>query len=632
MNEPSVSGAPDLSHHADILREALLSLCGPLDSETQASLLNHIQLVHLEVGDTLYRQGESGSSMHIVLTGRLRVAVLQGDGSTHLVAHPQPGEVVGEMAWLTSTPRAATVQAVRDSTLGMLQREDLDALIAQHPEVFSRIARMIIARLSGAQSQAHGHIGQRPGTRTIMLVALHDSLPRVEFSRSLRQALLRFGSVLQLDSAAVTTRIGANEKTAAAYGRFLDECEHAYDYVILEADAQPSVWTRKCYGYADRIILIADASQPPETTPLENWLGDEKERHGAYAEIDLVLLHRTTTPPQMTRAWLAPRHVARHHHLRHSIPSDMARLARILSDNTVALVLAGGGARGFAHLGVIRALHEAGIPIDSVGGSSFGALAATGIARGLTNEEIVEEQHIAFTHDDPLGDYTLPLISMIRGERLNRVLQKHLPMDIEDLWLPFFAVSSDLTTNQVHVHNDGPLWRAIRASISLPAILPPVLEKGHLLIDGGVLNNLPVDIMRERMRGHLIAVDLGVDQEYTLERSTVPGAFEYLKSRLLPHRQPIQAPTISQIIMKLTTLASRKEKENIHQQADLYLNPQLDAYDFMDWGKLREIVDIGYKHALPRVDAWTADHANLVDARSIASAWVTSRHERMTKT
>lgn len=633
-NPTAARSAPGIGpgEYADMLGEALLRLCGPLDAETMASLLSHIELVHLEVGDRLYRQGESDNSMHIVLTGRLKVEVRQENGDSRVLAHPQPGEVVGEMAWLTGAPRAATVQAVRDTTLGMLQREDLDLLIAKHPEVFSRIARMIIGRLSSAQSRVHGHIGQRPGVRTIMLVPIHDSIPRAEFSRGLRQALLRFGSVLQLDSRAAAARLAAGGESgegAASYGRFLDDCERNHDFVILEADAAPSPWTRRCYGYADRIILVADATRPPEPTPLERWLIEEQDRlgtqQGAYAEVELVLLHRGTDLPQNTRSWLAPRQVARHHHLRGGPRidrADLARLARFLSSNTVALVLAGGGARGFAHLGVIRALHEAGIPIDAVGGTSFGALAATGIARALSDEQIIEEQRIAFTRDDPLGDYTLPLISMVRGERLDRVLHKYLPMDIEDLWLPFFAVSSDLTTNRVRVHDRGQLWRAIRASVSLPAILPPALEDGHLLIDGGVLNNLPVDIMRERMRGHLIAVDLAVEQEYKLEGPAVPGVLEYLQSRLLPRRKPIQAPTVSQVIMKLTTLASRKEMENIHRQADLYLNPQLDAYDFMDWGKLREIVDLGYAYALPRVEAWARARPALVDATSVVGAWL----------
>ncbi len=605
-----------IKHYADIIVEALVRLCGPLDPDTLAVLLDHVQLFHLNVGETLYRQGDEGTSMHIVLTGRLKVQVFHEEGGLRTLAHPQPGEVVGEMALLTGSTRAATVMALRDSTLGVLQRQDLDALMAKYPSVFSRVAQMIINRLSGAQS----HIAQRTGTRTIMLVPINKCIDRVNFGRALRHALLPFGSVMQLDSRSVTEHLSSSGNVD--YGRFLDDCERSNDYVILEADAEPSSWTRKCYGYADRIVLVADASTPPEVTQLESWLFEATGRNGAYAEVELVLVHREITQPEGTREWLKLRKLQRYQHVCINDESSMGRLARFLSGNAVALVLAGGGARGFAHLGVIRALREIGIPIDAVGGASFGALAATGVARGLEDEQVLEESREVFTRDNPLGDYTLPIISLVRGERLDRLLRKYLPMDIEDLWLPFFAVSSDISTNQIHIHDSGPLWRAIRASVSLPAILPPALEAGHLLIDGGVLNNLPVDVMRDRIRGHVIAVDLAVDQEYKLDRESIPGGIEYLKSRLLPGRTPIEAPTLSQVIMKLTTLASHKEMENIRRLADLYLNPKLGAYDFLDWESLREIVDIGYTYALPRIEQWMQEHRSLVDRRGFTAAWL----------
>lgn len=629
MNTQAQAGrlGEDLQVHADILRRALCQLGEALEAPVLDKLLASIQLLQLNVGDCLYRQGDPGNSMHIVLTGRLRVEVRQEQGPAQVLAHPQPGEIVGEMAWLIKAPRAATVHAVRDTTLGVLQHEHLDQLLGEHPEIFARIARMIISRLSGSQSRRHSHLGQRPGVRTVMLVPLHTAIACGDFAQGLRQALLRFGSVLQLDSGTAAARLHRAQYAEAHYGRLLDECERNYDYLILEADSQPSPWTRRCYGYADRILLIADAASPPELTRLERWLFDEQARlhDTAYAEIELVLLHRDTELPRHTRQWLSPRPVRHHHHLRRNDKADLGRLARALSGNSISLVLAGGGARGFAHLGVIRALHEAGIPIDSVGGASFGALAATGLARALCDEEIIEEQRNAFTYDDPLGDYTLPLISLVRGQRLEKVLQKYLPMDIEDLWLPFFAVSSDLTTNRCHIHDRGPLWRAIRASVSLPAILPPALEDGHLLIDGGVLNNLPIDIMRERSQGHLIAVDLAAGDDYRFKGERLPGALDYLKDQLLPavpsNDRPL-TPTLSQVIMRLTTLASRRELENIHQLADLYLNPRLDAYDFMDWDKLREIAELGYSYAQPRVYAWAGEHPQLVDTSDLAMAWL----------
>lgn len=595
---PMPTDSTALAPYADILVESLTRLCGPLAGTVLDELLRQVQPVRLAVGETLYRQGEPGSTLHIVLTGRLQVRVQTGGAEERILAHPQPGDVVGEMALLAGTERAATVMAVRDSTLGALSRATLDELVMRDSAVFSRIAKMIIARFTGLE----GRIARRTGARTIMIAPLHDSVDQQALGRGLRRALLAFGSVLELDSRAVAARFA--DGAVGDHSRFLDECESAYDYVILQADDWPSAWSRECYGYADRILLVADATRPSTLTSLEQWLFNGEGRSGAYADVSLVLLHPPGALPKGTRAWLAARQLEHYHHLRIGCRHDLGRLARILSNNAVAVVMAGGGARGFAHLGVMRALRDAGIPVDAVGGTSFGALAATGLARGLEHEQIFAEQHRAFTQEDPLNDYTIPIVSLVRGQRLDHILEKYLPMDIEDLWLPFFAVSSDLSANRVHIHDSGPLWRAIRASVSLPGILPPALEAGHLLVDGGILNNLPVDVMRERLQGRVIAVDLAVGQELILDAPQVPPGLEYLKSRLLPWREPLAAPTMSQLIIKATTLASRREVGNARKDADLYLNPPVEAYDFLDWHCLREIVDLGYGYALPRVERW----------------------------
>jgi len=616
MSSSQTSMVEAFSDYRDLMAEAFTRLCGALDDETISWLLSLTRLVHIQAGDTLYRQGEPGDCLHIVLTGRLEVRVIRPEGNERIVAYPQPGDVVGEMALFSGAGRAATINAVRDTTLGVISRKDIDELIARQPHVFSNIARMIIARLTGNS----GHIARRTGARTLMIVPLHTSLKTRGFCKSLGCQLLRFGPVLHLDSAAALNRFGS--PTDADYGRALDRCEHDYDYLLLEADPVPSPWNRICQGYADKIVLLADATTESSATELERWLIAETGAKKHHAEIELVLTHAgDTLLPNGTRNWLDAREVRRHHHIRPSNEMDMARLARCYSGNALALVLAGGGARGFAHLGVIRALNEAGIGIDAVGGASFGALAATGIARGQNDADSFAEHHVAFTCEDPLGDYTLPIVSLVRGDHLNEVLLRHLPMDIEDLWLPFFAVSSDLSTNQVHIHDRGPLWQAIRASVSLPAVLPPSLHNGHLLVDGGVLNNLPIDIMRERVRGPIIAVDLAVDALPGTEHSAVPSSMEYLRDRLLPGRHGREAPTLSRVIMQITTMASRKDVQSARKLADLYLNPPLGSFDFLDWEKMREIAEVGYRDAVPRIKAWLIKNPRCQNRASFMHHW-----------
>lgn len=603
------------SGHADLMREALTRLCGALEETDLSALLDRTKLIRIRVGETLYRQGESGDCLHVVLTGRLQVRVADQEGGVRVVAYPQPGDVVGEIALFSGSGRAATITAVRDTTLGALSRADIDALIAQRPQVFSNIARMIIARLTGNS----GHISRRTGARTLMIVPLHRGLDTRIFCQTLGRHMLRFGSVLHLDAQAARQRFDSPDPET--YGRHLDTCENTYEFLLLEAEPEPSAWNRVSQGYADKIVLLADATQDAAPTDIEDWLFTQTGASAHHAEIELVLSHPEGKLPNRTRDWLAVRRVARHHHARLHHDPDLARVARLLSGNAVALVLAGGGARGFAHLGVIRALREAGIAVDAVGGASFGALATTGLARGMSDSESYAEHHQAFTFEDPLGDYTLPIMSLVRGEHLNEVLRNHLPMDIEDLWLPFFAVSSDLSANQVRIHDHGPLWQAIRASVSLPAILPPALENGHLLVDGGVLNNLPIDIMRERMRGPIIAVDLTIDALPETSLAAIPSTLDYLKSRLLPGRETVEAPTLSRVIMQVTTMASRKETQRARKLADLYLNPPLGRFDFLDWDSMAEIVEAGYQHALPRVKAWLSQSPQYRSNTELLDNW-----------
>jgi predicted acylesterase/phospholipase RssA/CRP-like cAMP-binding protein len=617
----SIPAAPtdNSDSYKDMVAEALTRLCGRLDDTTLATLLARTERVRIQVGDTLYRQGEAGNCLHVVLTGRLQVRVADKEGKERIVAYPQPGDVVGEIALFSGTGRAATISAVRDTTLGAIARKDIDELVARHPQVFSNIAHMIIARLTGNS----GHIARRTGARTLMIVPLHGSPDTREFCQSLGRQLLRFGSVLHLDAHSARQRFGS--LTNDAYGRALDTCEHDYDYLLLEADPVPGSWSRIIQGYADKIVLLANAAMESSATELERWLFTETGAKAHHAEVELVLMHQHDTVPSQTRNWLTARKLDRHHHVRHGNNMDMARVARFLSGNAIALILAGGGARGFAHLGVIRALHEAGVAIDAVGGASFGALAATGLARGMSDADSFAEHRLAFTCEDPLGDYTIPVMSLVRGEHLNQVLQRHLPMDIEDLWLPFFAVSSDLSANQVRVHDRGPLWQAIRASVSLPAILPPTLENGHLLVDGGVLNNLPIDVMRERMRGPIIAVDLAVDAIQGTKHTVVPSSMEYIRSRLIPGRQTIEAPTLSRVILQVTTMASRKEVQSARKLANLYLNPPLNNFDFLDWGSMREIAETGYQHALPRIRNWLSQYPHYANRASFMHHWQASK-------
>jgi NTE family protein len=303
----------------------------------------------------------------------------------------------------------------------------------------------------------------------------------------------------------------------------------------------------------------------------------------------------------------------------------MKRLARFIAGCSVNIVLAGGGARGFAHIGVLRALKEAGVPFDYVAGTSMGGIVAAGCAMEWDIDELRERVHDAFVVNRPLSDYTIPLIALFRGARVSALLQKHFgDMRIEDLPKPFFCVSSDLTSGRDYVHRTGLLWRALRASVALPGIMPPVTtENGHLLVDGGVMNNLPVDIMAAEARGPIIAVDVAgeIDLRADDERYGERSIWSLIAQRMRG------SPSIISILMRAGTVGSDLQRRTVREQADFLFEPPLDGVGMRDWKFFERAIAQGYahtllqieKHGVPLSDSWAAGPA-LATTRALPPA------------
>ena len=239
-------------------------------------------------------------------------------------------------------------------------------------------------------------------------------------------------------------------------------------------------------------------------------------------------------------------------------------------------MFSGGGARAYAHLGVLRAFHESDIPIDFIGGTSMGAIVAACLAMGWSLKELQERIRQSFAETSPLTDYSLPLVGLVRGVKVETLLAHHFGKTrIEDLWLPFFCVSSNLTTARAEVHRAGLLPKALRASVSLPGILPPVVTARGLLVDGGVVNNLPVDIMRETNRGPVVAVDVARDLALT------PAWLKQEMAR--PLIQRLLRPPLVSILMRAGTVSGEQQYRTQIQTADAVIAPALGAIDLRDW-------------------------------------------------
>jgi predicted acylesterase/phospholipase RssA/CRP-like cAMP-binding protein len=590
------------------LRETLDSVFGPVDDSAFAEVASSARWVEAPGGSVVYRQGEPGDSLCLLLRGRLHVRFRDPEeGSERLVAEIAPGEAVGEIGLLTGNPRSATVVAVRDSLMVQIDAPTFDRLAAHHPALVRKLSKVVVDRLTErAQLRRFS-----PRVSNIAILPIGSVGPAAEFTAQLSAALSAFGPSLHLDAARVDAQLGLSGAARATSGNethprlsdWLAEQESKQRFVLYEADAEASEWTRRCLRQADLVIVVADAAGDPNPGQTELELCEGSNRITTARRVLVLMRSADEALPSGTAAWLEQRSLDGHHHVRQGSREDLERLARILSGNAVGLVLGGGAARGFAHVGIYRALVEAGVPVDWVGGSSIGAVFAASIALGWDPDRIEEVARSAFVDENPLGDYTLPVISLLRGKRLERLTQRYFAPEIEDLPIPFFCISSNLSLARMSVHERGSLARAIRASVALPGVLPPTVDQDHLVIDGGILNNLPVDVMRDRPVGKVIAVDLSVKKEYQLDYSEVPSALRVLRSRL-PFTKRIRVPGIVTLMMKATEVASLVHARNMSNQADLVFRPPVGRFGILDTGSFDAIVQVGYEHATEQLADW----------------------------
>jgi predicted acylesterase/phospholipase RssA len=387
----------------------------------------------------------------------------------------------------------------------------------------------------------------------------------------------------------------------------LHEREENYRSILYIADPTWSTWTERCVRRAERVLFFADADVASQQVEIEEQL-EKRWRKTRAPRRDLVLLHPPDRDrPRGTSAWLRGRDVTSVYHLRRDHSGDLERLARFIGDRAVGLVLGGGGARGFAHIGVLKAMEELGIPVDMVGGSSIGAPVGAPTAQGQNAEETLAT---TVHHFRSLLDYTLPLASILAGRRISSSIERGAEgWDIEDLWLPFFCVSTNLTTGRVVTHHRGNLVRALRASVSIPGVLPPVPEGGDLLADGGVLNNIPIDVMRRfNPSGKVIAVDVlpprgpRAKSDYGLGVS----GWQLAMSRLLFWRKSLPVPRLGATIMRSMFVGSDPARAEMLADglADLYLNIRASGIGLLQFDRIEEVAEIGYAASLDPLEQW----------------------------
>ena len=580
------------------LVRGLAPLFGDLPDDILLEIAASLEPVKLPAGAVLVSAGDPGDGIHIVLNGRLSGSLSDGPGREREVTEVAAGESVGETSLLTRRPHSVTYRAVRDTVLVRLSQASFVELSHTHPGLLWSVTRLVTRRLE----QAHRGATRSAAVRTIAVMFLDTRIDREDFMTRLGAALRLHGPEIRVDASAAPGH-GLPQAEALWTSGWLDGLEAAHRFVVMQLDDEPTPWSRRCVRQADRILLVAAADGDPRPGPLETaLLGDLPA--GPNSVTELVLVHDPqTVTPSGTAAWLTDRRLLRHHHLRRDRDRDFARLGRFLAGEAIGLVLAGGGAKAFVHLGVIRALHEAGIPVDLVGGTSMGAILAAAVARDWDPAEIAAHCRQAFGRRNPLTDYAFPpLISMMRGKRIEKLLRTFFGEGgIEDLWLPYLCVSGDFTAGEMAVHRRGGLWQAIKASISLPGILPPMVIDGHLHVDGGTFDNFPVEPVRAAGAGRIVASDIWIPRRPDLGYAETPSGGRFFLERYVLRRRALKVPHVMTTMFRSSFLASHERRRAAKQGADLYFSSPSGRVGLTHWKKLDDAMAAGYSHALRRL-------------------------------
>lgn len=591
------------------LTGVLTRLFGELDTAALHDLQAELEWHQLSHGEALFYAGDPGDAMFIVVNGRLRVSINLPDGSERAVGEVGPGEIVGEFSLLTGERHSATAYAIRESNVVRLARPVFDRLLECYPQVMMQITRTIIERQKKTLKVSPT---ERPRALTLALIPASQEVPLAEFAHQLAQGLAESGPVLLLDSTRFDGEYGKegaaqmppDDPTNPILAGWMSDQETRYRYILYAADPTWSAWTQRCVRQADRLLIVGQAGDDPAPGRAETAI----RSLGATARTELVLLHPThVIRPTGTALWLDQRDVRAHHHVRLNDKAHYQCLVRRLAGRAIGLVLSGGAARGFAHLGVFRALEELEIDVDRVGGTSMGALLGAAYAMGRNCEDMFRlAQRLA--NPKQLFDYTLPYASVMASRKLTRVAKEIFEgLHIEDMWRPFFCVSANLTQAEPVLHQTGPLWRGVRASIAIPGIFTPILHEGDVLVDGGTMNNFPVDIMQDLCEGGtVIGVSVSPPKEMATgyEFGTSISGWQVLWSRINPFAQRLQVPNLAANLIRALEINSIHQKKSMLEAADLLIEPDVRGFASLDFAAYEAIAEAGYQAACERLAVW----------------------------
>ena len=582
------------------INSALKKIAKDIDKETIQELKKDLSWKTLQDSEILFNEGDPGDSCYIIMSGRVQAIKNHGKENEFLLGELNRGDIIGDMALITEEKRSATIKSTKLTRLIYFSKETFNSVMYNNPKALMGVSRALINRLKYNDSKG----GQK--NLVIGIISLENELNTNCFLDFFTKNIKHFGSTNIIDEKNINS-----SEDLFNFEILIENIISDTNFLILKSnDLSNTDWKSKILQYSDKILILGNQNQ------LKNISSEERTIFNNYQNIDtdklcLLINHAGKSEiPENTNSIKSIRNNIKAFHLKKISETDVKRIIRFITNNTIGLVLGGGGAKGFAHLGLYKAMNELEIPIDVIGGTSAGSIIAAQIALGLSLDEIIKLNK-SVNKLKMFKEYGFPYISLIKSKRIEKAAKLvGKNRNIEDLWIPFFAPATDLTNSKLKIFESGPVWEAIRSSGALPGIVVPHFKNKSALVDGGVLNNLPVDIMREKYNGNIISSSCSKDESDSTNLKGIPNQLGLFLEKLFKkggfNKKYNYVPTITELILKMSVVSScRLTEENI-KLSNLYLELPVENYgltDFKDSAMLN-MIDIGYKYSLEKLEEY----------------------------
>lgn len=590
---------------------------------------------YVNAGYTVFTDNSKVTSLYIVVSGRLRLINHQLDDTEEVIGEVGRGQCVGEMSILSGKNRhSMTVFALRDSELVRISKFMLMKAFRVYPQILRKFSFIMANRLrSFTKVDQRPRLSQNSKVLTVAILPANTEVDIELFSQNLNYALADYGDTRLINKASIQSMLEKENVSdtmddsiyRSRVTHLMMDLEENHDIVLFSTDAELSPWAECCVRQADCVLIVTNSSSSSRMSFVEKNLIWESQKK-TFSRKELVLIHEDDTIiPSGTRTWFKDRRLHSFHHVKKTHMQGYLRLARYLTGKTVGVVLGGGGARGIAHQGVLQAMEEQDVPIDYIGGTSQGAFMSAVYAYYMSNERMfphVEKFSARMGNVwELLSDATFPTMAYFSGYKLNESIKAFFgDTRIEDLWIPYFCITTNISQADIMIHRTGVLWMAVRASMSILDYLPPMFIEGDILIDGGYCNNLPVDVMRDIHNPSLI-VGVDVENKDNVYYKKVEN-LEYISgwrilvnkilSFLIPCYKGISIPRYSELISSLLYLNhNRSIRRFVNERfMDVYINPELGNVMLLDYHKFSEILDIGYRYGKLAITSWKLTDRN----------------------